>query len=146
MWGICVLSLFFFFWPCPTQFVESQYPDQESNLHPLQWKHGFLTTVTREVLCLFVCFFRFHMKQNSWFLGRFGGICQRQHSAWISESKSVSCSVVSDFCDPMDHSSPGSSAHGTSQVRILELPDPGIKPGLLHCRQIPYHLGHQENP
>ena len=24
-----------------------------------------------------------------------------------------------------------------------DLPDPGIKPGLLHCRQILYHLSHQ---
>ena len=25
----------------------------------------------------------------------------------------------------------------------VDLPDPGIKPGLLHCRQILYHLNHQ---
>ena len=27
-----------------------------------------------------------------------------------------------------------------------DLSDPGIEPGLLHCRQIPYHLSHQESP
>ena len=27
-----------------------------------------------------------------------------------------------------------------------DLPDPGIKPGLLHCRQILYHLSHQGSP
>ena len=27
-----------------------------------------------------------------------------------------------------------------------DLPNPGIKPGLLHCRQILYHLSHQESP
>ena len=46
--------------------------------------------------------------------------------------------VMSDFCDPMDFSLPGSFAHGILQARILEwlpfpspgdLPDPGIKPG-----------------
>ena len=29
-------------------------------------------------------------------------------------------SVVSDSCDPMDYSLPGSSVHGISQTRILE--------------------------
>ena len=42
------------------------------------------------------------------------------------------------LCDPMDHSSPGSSVHGLLQARILEwiaipfsrgFPDPGIEPG-----------------
>ena len=46
-------------------------------------------------------------------------------------------------------SPPDSSVHGVSQARILEwvaipfsrgLPNLGIKPGLLYCRQILYHL------
>ena len=50
---------------------------------------------------------------------------------------SVSHSVVSDFCGPMNCSLPGSSVHGILQARIMEwvpcppprhLPDPGIKP------------------
>ena len=28
--------------------------------------------------------------------------------------------IVSDSCDPMDYSSPGSSVHGISQARVLE--------------------------
>ena len=32
----------------------------------------------------------------------------------------LSHSVISDLCDPMDCSTPGSSLHGTSQARILE--------------------------
>ena len=32
----------------------------------------------------------------------------------------LSFSVVSDSCDPMDYSLPGSSIHGTLQARILE--------------------------
>ena len=56
----------------------------------------------------------------------------------ISHSECVlSCSVVSDSCNPMDCSPPGSSVHGIFQVRMLEwvpfcplgdLPDPGIEP------------------
>ena len=40
------------------------------------------------------------------------------------------------LCIPMDHNPPESSVLGNLQVRILEL-------GLLHCRQILYHLSHQ---
>ena len=53
------------------------------------------------------------------------------------------------LCDPMDCSPPGSSAHGILQERTLEwvaiLPSPGDlpKPGLLHCRQVLYHLSYQ---
>ena len=54
------------------------------------------------------------------------------------------------LCDPMDCSPPGSSVYGILQARILDrvdipfsdLPDPGIEPGLLHCRQILCHLSH----
>ena len=57
---------------------------------------------------------------------------------FFTESDSVSHSVVSDSCDPMDHSPSGSSVHGILQARILEwaaippsgdLPNPGIKLG-----------------
>ena len=52
------------------------------------------------------------------------------------------------LCDPMDCSSPGSSVHGTLQTRTLEwvaipfsrgFSIQGLKPALLHCRQILYH-------
>ena len=52
------------------------------------------------------------------------------------KSESVSYSVESTLCDPMDCSPPGSSAHGILQARILEwvailppgeLPNPGIR-------------------
>ena len=48
--------------------------------------------------------------------------------------------------NPMNSSPPGSSIHGILQARILEntspgnFPDPGIQPGLLHCRQSLYCL------
>ena len=46
-------------------------------------------------------------------------------------------SVISDSCDPMDYSPPGSPVHGISQARILEWvaisfsrepSDPGVEP------------------
>ena len=51
-------------------------------------------------------------------------------------------SVMSDSCDPMDFSPPGSSVHGISQARICnglpfpplgDLPNPGIEPTSLVC-------------
>ena len=63
-------------------------------------------------------------------------------------SESGSCSVISTLCDPMV------SVHGILQARILGslsllqgiFPTQGSNPGLMHCRQIPYHLTHQGNP
>ena len=57
------------------------------------------------------------------------------------------------LCDPMDYSLLDSSVHGILQARTLELVaisfsrgyswiEPGLNPGLLHCRQILYHLNH----
>ena len=62
-------------------------------------------------------------------------------------------SVMSDSLKPYGLCSPpGSSVHGILQARILELgshsflqgicPTQGLKPGLLHCRQILCHLSH----
>ena len=58
------------------------------------------------------------------------------------------------LCDPTDCSPPGSSLHGILQARTLEwvaMPSlqrifqtQGSDPGLLHCRQILYHLSHRE--
>ena len=54
------------------------------------------------------------------------------------KSESVSHSVVSNSCDPMDYSPPGSSVHGILQARTLsglpclspgESSQPGIEPG-----------------
>ena len=65
----------------------------------------------------------------------------------------VSHSLVSNSCDPMDCSPPGSSVHGILQARILEwraIPfsrgvflTQGSNSGLLRCRQILYYLSHQ---
>ena len=65
---------------------------------------------------------------------------------WVAQS----CQTL---CNPMDCSPPGSSVHGILQERILEcvvIPfsrgwiflTQGLNLGLLHCRQILYHLSH----
>ena len=71
------------------------------------------------------------------------------------ESESVSRLVVSDSCDPMDYSPSGSSVHRDSPGKntgmgchcLLQgiFPTQGSNLGLLHCRQILYHLSHQES-
>ena len=67
-----------------------------------------------------------------------------------------SCSVVPESLRHMNCSPPGSSAHGDSPGK-----NPGVgchsllqgiflthrsNPGLLHCKQILYHLSHQGSP
>ena len=80
------------------------------------------------------------------------------------ESESEVAQLCLTLCDPKDCSPPGSSVHGILQARILESvastlemngkPDlaisfsrgssllQGSNQGLLHCRQILYHLNH----
>ena len=73
----------------------------------------------------------------------------------LFESEDVVTQSCLTLWDPMDCSLPGSSVHGILQVRILEwvasllqgiFLTQGSNPGLLHCRQIPYHLRHQGSP
>ena len=71
----------------------------------------------------------------------------------------VLCLVIQScptLCDPMDSSPPGSSVHGDSFGKntgvayhaLLQVlfPTQGLKPGLLHYRQILYCLNHQGSP
>ena len=60
------------------------------------------------------------------------------------------------LCDPMDCCPPGSACPrdspgkntGVGCCALLQgiFPTEGWKPGLLHCRQILYHLSHQGSP
>ena len=60
------------------------------------------------------------------------------------------------LCSPMDCSQPGSSVYGDSPCKNTGVgchallqgisPAQGLNPGLPHCRQILYHLSHQESP
>ena len=68
----------------------------------------------------------------------------------------VSREVVSNSCDLVDYSSPGSSVHGILQARTLEwvaicfsrgsFLTQGSNQGPLHYRQILYQLSHQGSP
>ena len=69
----------------------------------------------------------------------------------------LSCSSHVLLCESIDCSLPGSSVHGDSPGKILEwregdsplqgiFPTQESNPGLLHCRQILYHLSHQRSP
>ena len=68
------------------------------------------------------------------------------------KSENVCLSVVSDLSDPMDCSPPGSSVHGDSPGKntgvgchtLLQgiFPIQGSNLGLLHYKQILYHLSH----
>ena len=46
------------------------------------------------------------------------------------------------LCIPMDCIPPGSSVHGVGCSSLLQ----GSNPGVLHCRQILYHLSHKGSP
>ena len=71
----------------------------------------------------------------------------------LSESVKVTQSCLT-LCDFRDY-----TVHGILQARILEwvafpfsrgssrdLPNPGVEPGLLHCRQILFQLNHKGSP
>ena len=73
----------------------------------------------------------------------------------LSIMKVLAAQSCPTLCDPMDCSLPSSSVHGILQARILEwvaIPFTrgsslqGSNLGLLHCRQILYHLSHQGSP
>ena len=82
---------------------------------------------------------------------------------WICSGTLVWCYVLclvsqscTSLCDPMDCSLPGCSVHGDSPGKntgmrchaLLQgiFSTQGLNPGLLHCRQILYHLRHQGSP
>ena len=68
------------------------------------------------------------------------------------ETEGVSSLVVSNSCNPMDSTLPGSSVHGIFQARKMEwvaipfsrgiFQSQGSNPDLLHCKQILSLLSH----
>ena len=66
------------------------------------------------------------------------------------------CALSRSVWDPMDCNPPGSSVHGDSPGKNTAvgchdplqriIPTQGSNPGLLHCRQILYHLNHRGSP
>ena len=91
-------------------------------------------------------------------LGPYGLWPARLLCPWDSAGKYTVCVSVARscpiLCNPMNCSPPGSSVHGDSPGKkagvgchaLLQgtFPTQGSTPGLLHCRQILYHLS-QEN-
>ena len=126
-----------FFWGGhATQHAESWFSDQESNLCPFQWKCRILTIGPP---------------------GKALGILLRVSYPWCPQQciSSVSHSVVSDSLQ--SHrlqparllglwNSPGKNTgvdyHSLLQRTFLTR---GSNPGLLHCRQILYHLNYRED-
>ena len=111
-------------------------------------------------LCLYVCLYR--VWSIDWLLKH---TKIRQHR-WVNVLKTtcitrsryivVLCLVAQScltLCSPVDCSPPGSSGHGDSPDKntgvgchaLLQriFPTQGLKPGLLHCRPILYHLSYQ---
>ena len=73
-------------------------------------------------------------------------------ATWEASYASLCWAVTSRvrLFDHTDCSSPGSSVHTFLQARMSShsllqgiFPTQGLNPGLLHCRQILYHLSHQ---
>ena len=72
-------------------------------------------------------------------------VSQMSSQNTVSSTVKVAHSYPS-LCNPMDY-----TVHGILQVRILEWvaffrgssQTQGLNPGLLHCRQMLYHLSHQ---
>ena len=80
----------------------------------------------------------------------------RRFNLWATREAQLVVQLCPTLCDPTYCSSPGSSIPGIFQARKLKwvaipfskgiFPSRGLNQGLLHCRQILYHLGHQGSP
>ena len=106
------------------------------------------------------CKFHTYDSGGIWILERWIGLLSSSDSAAYSRRVPIfgnekwkwSRSVVSDSCNPMDCSLPARLFQKwIFQARITGVgchflgifPTQGSNPGLLHCRQTPYHLNHQ---
>ena len=70
---------------------------------------------------------------------------------WKVKNESESCSVISNSLQPHELYSPWNSPDQNAGVGSLSLlqvifPIQRLKPGLLHCRWILYHLSHKGSP
>ena len=78
---------------------------------------------------------------------------------WGAGRGSMLCLATQSYptlCNPVDYSPPGSTVRGDSPGKKTRVgchfllqgifPTQGSNPGLLHCRWILYHLGHQGSP
>ena len=95
----------------------------------------------------FKMFYLFHSVSSFW------DNCQFYYKNFCTYMKvaSKSCSVMSDSLQPLGLYSPWNSSGQNTGMRSHSLlqgifPTQGLKPGLLHCRQILYQLSHTESP
>ena len=75
---------------------------------------------------------------------------------WVALKEILAAQSCPTLCDPVDCSLPGTSVHGDSPGKSTGMgchallqgifPAQWLNPGLLHCRQILYHLSHQGSP
>ena len=122
------------------------HKDQEVSDSP-DWGH--MSKVYLPILC-----WEAALHLMGWKGGRFKvgiGISMLTSLTGVGESEvAQSCPTL---CDPIDCSLPGSSVHGISQARVLELIAISFSRGssqpraqtwaLLYCRQTLYRLSHQ---
>ena len=126
-----------------------------SALKSVSWC-GCMKQVASEWKCLF---WVFHKRENPSDPGEHLSVCRhfirnkcQTSLSQPEKSENVCVSVVSDLSDPMDCSLSGSSVHGDSPGKntgvgchtLLQgiFPIQGSNLGLLHYKQILYHLSH----
>ena len=106
-------------------------------------------------------FFNENLPQISYSWQEYTNCCSPYFLSWQSFIRKTSLEVSESevaqlcptLCDPMDCSPPGSSICGIFPGKNTEVgchfllqenfPTQGLNPGLLHCRQMLYHLSHQ---
>ena len=103
------------------------------------------------------CIFCLETTHISWLLASFLHLQSQQWQLRFFESEKWKCQLLRSVrlfvtprtagCQPPPWHSPGKNA-GMGSHSILQgfFLTQGSNPGLLHCRQIPHHLSHQESP
>ena len=119
------------------------------NYRQQSWTLGRRTPLTKCLICI-----RHVLVSSLWMLFNL----QNNHIVCYNIIMLQKCVLVAQLCptlcDPMDCNLPGFSVHSMFQARktgvgyhfLLQgiFPTQGLNPGVLHCRQILYHLSHQD--
>ena len=104
--------------------------------------------------CLDRCFHDYLEKETCYIMSWLLKLSLHSHTILLTTVKVLVTQSCSTLCHPMDCSPPGSYVHGILQARKQEwvaipfsriFPTQGLNPGLLHCRQILYHLSYQRS-
>ena len=134
-----------FYLNCPFPGSTALFP-----LDDIMWSQGFNYYPSADDSQVYISSFNHSFNSKLTIVNYCLGI-----STWIYMLCLVAQSCLT-LCDPMDYGPPGSSVHGDSPGKNIKMgcyallqgifPTQGLNPGLLHCRQILYHLNHQESP